>query len=243
MDWHALALACRRANASYVETGVASKAAFGALGDAWIGQYADRSHQATLSVDPLGQTWLSISGTRASQLQVGDILRDVDLSPVAVNDGHVTAGASQGMDRVFDWARSTAPAGTVFQIVGHSLGAVSATLAPGYLPASQIGTITSLAAPKFIAADFFASHAEVFKRLIALVSGSDGWSSWPWFDPRWQYRAPVPTVWLKDDRGTFAVLSDGNQWKGGWAFEDHDIGSYQKRLDVIAAASDIKPAA
>lgn len=242
IDFAAAALACRRANASYVEKDSDCKVAFEKLGDTWIGQYADSSHQACLSVDLHGQTWLSIAGTRASDLQIGDILRDVALVPVAINGGHVTTGAAEGMDRVYDWAMATAPKGAVFQIVGHSLGAVSATLAPAYLAPSQIGTITSLAAPKFVAADFFASHAAVFERLMPVVSGADGWASWPWRDPAWQYRAPVETLWLENDQGAFAILSDGNRWTGGWSFADHDVDRYQARLDKVAAAS-VKPAA
>lgn len=241
MDWQALAAACRRANASYIEKDVDCQAAFEKLGDTWIGQYADASHQACLSVDSHGQTWLSISGTRASNLQLGDVLRDVALEPVKVNDGTVTQGAAEGMDRVFAWAASTAPAASVFQLTGHSLGAVSVQTAPAFMPAERIGALYSFGAPKFIANDFFASHAAVFKRLIAAVDGADGWSSWPWFDHRWQYRAPVPTVWLKDN-GAFQIIPDGNQWPGGWDFGDHDIDEYQKRIDKIAAA-DLEPEA
>ncbi|MGF6963042.1 hypothetical protein OKW43_000047 [Paraburkholderia sp. WC7.3g] len=242
MDWQALALACRRANAAYIENDGDSKAAFYALGDTWISQLQDESHQAVLSVDKAGATWLSISGTRASDGQLADVWRDVALTPVSIKGGHVTRGAQSGMVHVFDWAMSTAPVGTVFNLTGHSLGAVSVTLAPGYLAANQIGTITSLAAPKFIAADFFVSHAAVFQRLTAVVSGADGWCSFPWFDSRWQCRAPTRTIWLKDDIGTFQVLIDGNQWPGGWRFGDHDIGHYQSRIERIASL-DLTPEA
>lgn len=241
MDWRALLLACRRANAAYIENDDESKAAFAALGDNWVGQLQDDSHQAVMSVDQHGETWLSISGTRASDGQLADVWRDVALAPVPIKGGIVTRGAQEGMIHVFDWAMSTAPAGTIINLTGHSLGAVSAQICPAYLPSEQIGQIFSFAAPKFIAADFFASHAEVFKRLIACVNASDGWASWPWFDRRWQYRAPVPTVWLKNDQGSFQMLDDGNRWPGGWRFSDHDIDSYQKRID--AAAAPMKPAA
>jgi Lipase (class 3) len=242
MDWAALALSCRRANAAYIENDDDAKAAFAKLGDTWIGQYQDSSHQACLSVDAHEQTWLSISGTRASDLQLGDVRRDVMLKSVAIKGGHVTEGAADGMQHVFDWALSTAPVGASINLTGHSLGAVSVTLAPAYMPLERIGTITSLAAPKFIAADFFATYAALFKRLTAVVNANDAWASWPWIDPLWQVRAPVPTVWLKDDQGRFEMLSSGNRWPGGMDFGDHDIDEYQRRIDKISAA-DLEPEA
>ncbi|WP_296661918.1 hypothetical protein [Paraburkholderia sp.] len=159
------------------------------------------------------------------------------LEPVAINGNHVTRGAAEGMDRVFRWAAATAPKGAVFQIIVHSLGTVSATLAPCYLPADQIGTITSLATPKFIGQYFFVTHAPAFERLTPIVLGEDRWTSWPWFDPEWQYRAPVETLWLQDDQGAYQILNDGNRWHGGWDYADHGIGRYQGRLDKIAQAA------
>jgi len=243
MDFGAIALACRRADAAYQTTFDTSKSAFTALGDSWVSLYTTDSMQAALSVDPVGATWLSISGTRASDGYLADVFRDVSLEPKAVNGGTVTAGVWANLETVWDWARDTAPAGTVFNVTGHSLGAARCQASVAIVDPKRLGALYAFASPKFIGADLFKSHAAVFQRLIPVVNGNDGWASWPWLDLRWRSRAPVQTVWLKDDRGTFTVLPDGNQWKGGWAFEDHDIGSYQKRLDVIAAASDIKPAA
>ena len=236
IDWQALALACRRANAAYVENDADSKAAFEALGDVWIGQFQDSSRQATLSVDPSGATWLSISGTRASQGALGDVLRDLQLKPVTIKGGTVTLGVQDGMDHVFDWALSTAPTGTVLNLTGHSLGSCRVQIAPAYVPANQIGAMYGFAAPKFISKEFFAAHAAVFQRLVPVVDASDGWASWPWFDPRWQCRAPVQTAWLKDAPGAFQLLADGNQWKGGWVFADHDIDRYQARIQAIAGS-------
>lgn len=242
LNWQDIALACRRANAAYIEDDDASRSAFAKLGDTWIGQYQDSSHQACLSVDAHGQTWLSISGTRASDLQLGDVRRDVMLEPVAIKGGHVTEGAADGMQHVFDWALATVPAGSALNLTGHSLGSVSVQLAPAFMPVERIGKLYGFAAPKFIAADFFATYAAVFKRLTAVVNANDAWSSWPWIDPRWQARAPVTTVWLKDDQGRFEMLSSGNRWPGGMDFGDHDIDNYQKRIDKIAAA-DLEPEA
>ncbi|MEX3933244.1 hypothetical protein AB4Y32_15825 [Paraburkholderia phymatum] len=242
IDFHALALAAKRANSAYVENDDESKAAFEALGDIWVAQFQDDSRQACLSVDPGGAAWLSISGTRASQGQLLDIYRDTQLEPVAVKGGTVTRGVCDGMDHVFDWALSTAPAGTVLNVCGHSLGAARAALSLAYLPADQVGALYSFAQPKFLAADFYKTYAAELSRMTCIVSGRDGWCSWPWFDKRWQSRPPIQHIWLKDDRGTFAMI-DGNKWPGGWNFGDHDMGEYQVRIEKIAAMSDVKPAA
>ncbi|MBN3848599.1 hypothetical protein G3N58_17475 [Paraburkholderia sp. Ac-20342] len=242
MDWQALSLACRRANAAYIEADNASKAAFATLGDTWIGQVQGKSYQAVLSVDNAGKTWLSISGTRASQGALMDVLRDVQLDPVAVDGGHVTAGVAEDMDEIWCWAQKLAPEGTVFNLTGHSLGAARVQASVAFVKPEQIGLMFAFASPKFIAADLFKSHAAVFARMVACVNGADGWCSWPWFDRRWQCRAPIPTVWLKNDQGAFQILPDGNQWQGGFAFGDHDIDNYQKRLETLAAAP-MKPAA
>jgi len=242
IDWRALATTAKRANAAYVESDDASKAAFAALGDVWVAQFQDDSRQAVLSVDQTGETWLSISGTRASQGQLLDVYRDTQLKPTQIKGGTVTLGVCDGMDHVFDWALSTAPAGTVINITGHSLGSTRCQIAPAYVPAEQIGMMVGFAAPKFIARDFFQSHAAAFQRLIPVLNASDGWASWPWIDRRWQYRAPVQTVWLKSDQGALQMLTDGNQWPGGWRFSDHNMDTYQTRVEAIAAAS-VKPAA
>lgn len=237
MDFGAIALACRRADAAYQTTPGASKSAFAALSDTWIALYTTDSMQAALSVDASGATWLSISGTRASDGYLIDVFRDVSLEPKAVNGGTVTAGVWADLETVWDWARDTAPAGTVFNVTGHSLGAARCQASVAIVEPKQLGNLFAFASPKFVGADLFKSHAAVFQRLTPVCNAADAWASWPWLDLRWKSRAPVPTVWLKDDRGTFSVLQDGNQWPGGMVFGDHDIDSYQKRLDVIAANS------
>ncbi|AOK32064.1 MULTISPECIES: hypothetical protein [Burkholderia] len=59
---------------------------------------------------------------------------------------------------------------------------------------------------------------------------------------RWQVRALVETARLKSDRRPFHMLSDGNQWSGGWRFGDHEMDKYQARIEAIAATK-ITPAA
>lgn len=242
MDWSATALACRRANSAYIIPQDQSRSAFEALGDVWIGMYANSSHQAVLSADDRGETHLSISGTRASALKLMDIFADVSLEPVSIAGGTITQGVVEGMQQMWDWVHATVPAGDVVHVSGHSLGGSRAQASPAFMDGARLGIIHSFAAPKFIAADFFAAHADVVARMVCVLNAADGWASWPWFDHRWQDRPPIEHAWLKNDVGAFQMIQ-GPLWPNGWVFADHDIGMYQGRCDKIAASSDLKPAA
>ncbi|WP_321913608.1 hypothetical protein [Paraburkholderia sp. J11-2] len=235
IDWAAAALACRRANAAYIIPQDQAESAFEALGDTFIGQFQNSSHQAVLSADDQGNTHLSISGTRASALKLMDIFADVSLEPVSIGGGTITQGVVEGMQKMWDWVHATVPDGDVIHVSGHSLGGSRSQASPAFIEASRLGVIHSFAAPKFIGADFFAAHADVVARMVCVLSGGDGWASWPWFDARWQARPPIDHVWLKDGTGAYQMIP-GPQWPNGWVFADHDIDRYQARLDAVAAA-------
>jgi len=246
IDWQAAALAAARANAAYVIDETGSRAAFEALGDTWIAQYQDASHQAVLSADAQGETRLSISGTRASAWKIKDVLADMSLDAVAVDGGNVTAGVYEGMQQLWDWVQQVVPAGDVIHVAGHSLGGSRTHLTPLFLPAAQIGQLHSFEAPKFADAAFYAAHASALADMVCVVNGADLWASWPWKegplkDLRWQARPAVPHVWLKDDRGTFSIVT-ASQWPEGADPLDHDMSRVQARVDAIAASA-IKPAA
>jgi hypothetical protein len=238
MDWAALALAARRANAAYIEDAAQSKAAFSALDDDWIDIYQDDSHQAVLSVTPAGETHLSISGTRASDGKLADIYADAQLDPVSIGGGSATRGAVEGMQDLWNWVLQTVPAANPISVCGHSLGGSRTHLTPAFLPAARIGSLVSFAAPKFVDAAFYAAHADALAVMTCVVNGDDGWCSWPWFDGRWQHRPPLPHIWLKDDSGDFVTIL-GDLWPGGWDFADHSIDRYQARID--AAQNAIRP--
>jgi hypothetical protein len=233
--WQATALAARRAEAAYIINAAQSKAAFEALGDVWSSIYSDANNQAVISVDPSGATHLSISGTRASSLKVGDIFDDVSLDPVSVKGGTVTAGVISGMQDVWDWALSVAPKGTVFNVAGHSLGASRTHLTPLYLPPNQIGVLHSFEAPKFANAQFYATYAAELARMVCVLNGTDLWAAWCWFDGRYS-RPQVDHAWLKDDAGAFSIIP-ASQWPGGVDPGDHGISLVVARLEKIAAAS------
>lgn len=240
MDWSAIALAAKRANAAYIIDAAKSKAAFEALGDVWSSIYSDSNNQAVLSVDPSGATHLSISGTRASSLRLQDVFDDMSLDPHPVKGGKVTEGVISGMQQVWNWALSVAPKGAVFNVAGHSLGASRCHLTPLFLPASQIGTLHSFEAPKFLGADFYSTYAAELANMVCVLNGRDTWAAWPWIDPRWQARPKQDHIWLKSSG--FAVIQ-ASQWPGLGSFGDHSMDVVQARIEKIATAANIKPAA
>ncbi|APR40053.1 hypothetical protein [Paraburkholderia sp. SOS3] len=149
MDLAALYAAVLRAQAAYVMDPAKAQAAFEALGCQWIGQYKDGDSQAVLSRDAAGEVCLSISGTRFSDHQLGDLFDDVDLWPVDVGGGaKVTRGAYDGCHEIWQWALSQVPAGTVFNVEGHSLGGWRTSYTPLFLPAAQIGKLHCFEPPR-----------------------------------------------------------------------------------------------
>lgn len=240
MDWSAIALAVKRASAAYIEKDDESKAAFEALGDTWVGQYQDESHQATLSVDSDGAAHLSISGTRASQGAIADILADMSLKPADVKGGKVTEGVYEGMQHVWDWALQTAPAGTVFNVAGHSLGASRTHLTPLFIPAGQIGALHSFEAPKFCDAHFYETYSAELAHMVCVLNGRDTWAAWPWpwVDGRWQNRPQQKHVWLQNI--AFSVIP-WKQWPGAGCFSDHSVDAVQARIEKIKSSQAAAP--
>lgn len=239
IDWQATAKAAARANAAYIINPVQSKAAFQALGDVWSDIYSDSNNQAVMSVDAAGRTHLSISGTRASSLKLADIFDDVSLVPHPVNGGCVTDGVISGMQDVWKWALSVAPAEAVFNVCGHSLGAARTHLTPLFVPTGQIGMLHSFEAPKFADEEYYATYETELAGMVCVLNGRDTWAAWPWVNPLWQSRPKQDHVWLKDVG--FAVIPS-SQWAGAGSFDDHSIDLVQARVEAIAAAS-VKPAA
>jgi hypothetical protein len=233
MDWSAIATAVKRANAAYIEDATKSKAAFELLGDVWSDIYQDKSHQAVISVDAAGGAHLSISGTRASDLKFLDIFADVSLDPVPVKGGNVTRGVYEGMADVWAWVKSVAPAGAVFNVAGHSLGASRTHLTPLFLPANQIGALHSFEAPKFCDAQFYATYAAELAGMVCVLNGRDTWAAWPWKDARWQNRPQQDHVWLK---AAGFVEIPASQWPGAGSFADHGVDLVQSRVLAIVGS-------
>jgi hypothetical protein len=239
MDWAAIALAAKRANAAYLIDREQSKAAFEALGDVWLGIYSDADNQAVMSLDVGGRVHLSISGTRASSFKLADLFDDVSLDPHPVKGGTVTDGVISGMQDVWSWALSVAPKDAVISVAGHSLGAARCHLTPLFLPPAQIGSLHSFEAPKFLGADFYATYAAELAGMVCVLNGRDTWAAWPWIDPRWQARPQQDHIWLTT--AGFAVIP-ASQWPGAGSFADHGMDVVQARCEALAAAP-LKPAA
>jgi hypothetical protein len=238
IDWTATALAVRRANAAYLMAQSESKAAFEAIGDEWISLLSTDSHQAVVSRGAKGHH-LSISGTRASKLMVLDVFADVSLEPASVAGGKVTEGVLCGMDDLWKWAKSLAPADAVWHVTGHSLGASRTHLTPLFVDVAHIGELHSFEAPKFANGDFYAAHAGALANMVCTLNGRDTWAAWPWDDSRWQYRPLNDHVWLKSDG--YAMIA-AKEWPGAGSFSDHDVDAVQARCAALAAAP-LKPAA
>lgn len=233
MDWSATAKAVRRANAAYIIDAAQSKKAFEALGDVWSDIYSDSNNQAVISVDQSGATHLSISGTRASNLKLGDIFDDVSLDPHPVKGGTVTEGVISGMQGVWDWALSVAPAGSVFHLTGHSLGASRVHLWPLFVKPEQIGSAYSFEAPKFCSAEYYTTYAAELAGMACFLNGRDTWAAWPWIDPRWQGRPQQDHYWLQSTG--FKVIP-ASRWPGLGSFADHGIDLVQSRVLSIVGS-------
>lgn len=232
VDFAAAALAAQRANAAYIEQASQSKAAFSALGDAWIGMTSGVDYQAVLSADAAGAVHLTISGTRASQFELVDVFDDMDLSPAQVAGGTVTAGVLHDQDKLWKWALGEVDSKAVVNVAGHSLGAARTHLTPLFLPADRVGALHSFEAPKFADVAYYASYATALADMVCVVNGKDGWASWPWFDVT-KSRPQNDHVWLQD---VGYQMIPGPKWPGGWNFDDHGVALVGQRLEALAAA-------
>lgn len=232
MDFAAILAAARRADAAYFIDPAQSRAAFEALDYTWIGQFQDGDSQAVLSRDARG-VYLSISGTRFSDRKIGDLFDDMDVWPVDLGGGvQVTRGAYEGCAEIWAWAKSQVPAGTVFNVEGHSLGGWRATYTPLFLPPEQIGSLHAFEPPKGANAAFYQRYARELAQLVIVGNGQDVWFGYPRLDGRWIHR-PGEILHLLEQG--FQVINS-TAWPGGISYSDHSMDLVVARLRVIAAA-------
>lgn len=233
IDWHALLMAARRANAAYVEGDGPSQAAFVKLGDRWLGQFRNMTNQAVLSTDPSGQVHLSISGTRVSQLQLADVIEDASLEPSVVVGGKVTQGVAYKMAELWNWVSLIVPKDKSIVVTGHSLGAARTHLTPLYLSADRVQQLYSFEAPKFCNGDFYDTFADLFKaKMVCVLNGRDSWAAWPWLDPRWQSRPRQDHLWLTN--GTYQLI-DPKQWPGLGKTGDHSMDVVEANITQLVS--------
>jgi hypothetical protein len=238
MDFAPILAAARLAQAAYIMDAAQAKAAFEALGHTFIAQYRDDDSQAVLSTDASGTVCLSISGTRASDLQLGDLFDDIDLAPIDIGNGaKVTRGAYESAKEIWDWALKLAPTGAVFNVCGHSLGGWRTSYTPCFIPASQIGTLHAFEPPKGANHAYYAKYQKELAGLVIVGNSADVWFGYPRLGD-WLHRSG-PMVWLTS---TGFQMIDTSAWPGGFNLADHSIDLVVQRLEVLAAAP-VKPAA
>ncbi|MBU9203147.1 hypothetical protein KTD31_17460 [Burkholderia multivorans] len=229
-DFSAILAAAKRAQAAYIIDAKASQAAFEALGYTWIGQYEDDDSQAVLTRDAKGAVNLSISGTRFSAGKIGDLIDDLQTEPYDIGGGaRVTRGPYQSAGEIWAWAKGSVPAGTVFNVEGHSLGGWRTSYTPLFLPAAQIGTLHAFEPPKGANAAYYARFSAELANLIIVGNGRDIWFGYPRLG-EWIHR-PGSMVWLRTSG--FSVI-DTTAWPGGLSLADHSIDLVVSRLVAIA---------
>lgn len=238
MEFAPILAAARLAQAAYIMDAAQAKVAFESLGHTFISQYKDADSQAVLSVDSSGATCLSISGTRFSDRQIGDLFNDIDVAPVDVGNGaKVTRGAYESAKEIWDWALKLSPVGTVFNVCGHSLGGWRTSFTPLFIPAAQIGKLHAFEPPKGANVAYYQKFVRELAGLVIVGNGRDIWMNYPRLGD-WLHR-PGPMVWLTSTG--FHVI-DTSKWPGGFNLADHSIDLVVQRMAKLAAAP-IKPAA
>lgn len=236
MNLTAMLAAAERAQAVYIVDPVASRKAFEGLGHVWIGQFQDADSQAVLTRDPAGNVCLSISGTRFSSGKIGDLFDDVDLTPVDLGAGvKVAHGAYEALVDIWKWAKALVPAGTVFDVCGHSLGAWRTLYTPLFLPAAQIGPLHAFESPKGATAAYWTKYAAELAGAVSVVNGHDIFYGYP-FLPAPPYfteyvHAQTPVIWLQG--GGFKTIVP-SQWPGGVSESDHSIDLIVPLIRAIA---------
>lgn len=236
IDWKALALAAARANAAYIEDRNAAQAAFSALGDTFIDQYKNGTHQAVLSFATQDRLQLSISGTRSLSSSARDLFDDIDLTPVSLGGGQVAKGALEGCSEMYAWALRKAPEGIRIDIQGHSLGAARTHLAAYFVSGLQRGNLYSFESPKFMDAIYYLANADQLADMVCTLNGRDPWAAWPWgvaLSGHEYARPNLPHIWLNAG----ASIIDPAQWEGGDIFDshDHDMAPIAAKLALLAA--------
>ena len=227
--------AAERANAAYVTDQAASQAAFEALGLQWHGLYQNSDHQAVLSSDAFGRTYLSISGTRFSDGKLGDIFDDLETGWVNVGQGaQVLAGAYSGCRELFGWAQGVAGVGPLC-IEGHSLGGWRARYAPLFMDPSLIAQLLTFESPRSANASYYDRFKTVFGSVaLSVVNGHDIFVDWPWLSN--EARHPPQTWWHLLEDGSLSV-EDPSAWPGGLSRDDHDIANVAAKLRALVALS------
>jgi hypothetical protein len=239
IDWKAAALAARRADAAYIENTAEARAAFEQLGDTFIDQYQNGTHQAVLTADSAGRTQLSISGTRKLSLTALDLLDDIDLTPVLpdrTRPYRVARGAYEGLQEMWGWINETVDWRAVLDVQGHSLGGARTHFTPMFRAPQFVGRLHSFESPKFADSAYYAHFAEDLAHMVCTLNGRDPWAAWPWVGGLYG-RPQQQHAWLMEVG--FDML-DPKDWVSGNALVfsgDHSMSLVADRISTIAEKS------
>ncbi|KAA1013059.1 hypothetical protein FVF58_09725 [Paraburkholderia panacisoli] len=232
MDFSKVLAAAKCSQAAYIIDPTQAKVAFESLGHTFVSQYKDNDSQAVLSLNSTGATCLSISGTRFSAGKIGDLFDDVQLEPVDVGNGaKVTRGAYESAKQIWEWALKLAPAGTVFNVCGHSLGGWRTAYTPMFIPAAQIGELHAFEPPKGANLAYYQKYVRELARLVIVGNGLDIWFGYPRLG-EWMHRPGL----MAHLQQTGFQLIDTSKWPGGLSLGDHSINLVVNRLQAIVGA-------
>ena len=229
-DFGALSSSIDRCAAAYAPDDGTARRNFARLGCNLLGRYCNDSHQA-VALRAGGRATITLAGTRLDGSvaeAAGDLIADLDFSPLEVRAGRVAAGAHHGLGSVFSWALGLFKAGEPVDVEGHSLGGQRTLLAPLWLPAARIGRMTAWEPPK--AADDRFYHDFMITPGVpctTVLNGADPWAAWPWFDSDLLH-PPGPILHLRD--GTWSWTTRDRWTASPWAAEDHEAGAVQRAV-------------
>jgi hypothetical protein len=243
MNWAAIHLAARLAQTAYISDLNEARDAFALLGFIALSQYKDDSHQAYVLFSAGGEYTLAISGTRFGH-SIGDVLSDADIVPMTLNtisgDLGVSRGTYEGLDKLWTWARSLAPSGEVWTVLGHSLGGERALLLGIQMPPQCVKAVYAFEAPKCADAATWRVLKSHLDKSINVVNGNDLWFGWP-FVSEWSH-PPVSHIHLLENHGEYAMIDSG-EWPHATSAADHDISLVIERLGMICSAPALASAA
>lgn len=233
VDWLSVYKAAQRANMAYEMDPALSEAGFSSLGQGliWLGMYQNGSHQAVACIDTKGEGYLSISGTRFGK-SLGDLVDDAMLLPHDLGNGmHVTAGAFEGLEGMWDWANGLVDGGTVWNVAGHSLGAWRTRYTPTFLPPDRIGTLHSFESPKGANLAYWERYHNELSGMVSIVNDRDLFVSWPFVSGEWCHPPLLPVQWITRLLVTEILPSD---YPGGMSVEDHSMDTVLSKCRYLA---------
>lgn len=229
MNLAAVLAAAERCAAAYETTPEASRGAFEALGQEWVGLYQAEGLQAALSLRD-GSGYLNISGTRFGRDgELGDFLKDLDVEALDIGGGaKVAKGAFEGLFKLWQWVYESLPSAAAIWVEGHSLGAWRAYYSPLFCPEARLAGLYCFEPLKAGNQAFWDRYDRA--DTVAVVNGGDMFFSYPFVDG-WEAKHPDHDhLWLHG--GGVDVIQPAD-WPGGLSLNDHYIPAVVSALRAL----------